>query len=474
MKHFFTTFFTLWVSLYTYGQADLNDFITGQLSDKSVFLEIDYEAMLDSIDALNAALSSNETTGSDDTTESDETAEWGVYTYLKASVVGEHAEDESGWSVALSSDGQILAIGAMKNDDAGNNAGHVRVYQWDLANSEWLQRGVDIDGTSQGDGFGRSVALSADGSILAVGANGNDSFASNSGQTQVFKWDSGTWQQLGEDIYGEVAGDFSGFDVALSHDGETVAIGAPTNGVVANGSARVFSWDEGGAEWLQVGDDLIGEGAGDQFGVSLALSADGTVLAVGASMNDGTGSNAGHVRVYGLTSSNAWSQLGADLDGEMADDRSGYSVSLSSDGEKIAIGAVKNDDNGIRSGHVKVYEWDASSAAWNQLGANIPGEAAYDWSGWSVALAEDGERVAISSTYNDDNGTNAGHVRVYQWNGSSESWEQFGDDIDGEGLEDESGWCIDLSSEGDVLAIGSPGNDDNGTDSGHVRVMVAN
>ena len=172
--------------------------------------------MLDSIDALNAALSSNETTGSDDTTESDETAEWGVYTYLKASVVGEHAEDESGWSVALSSDGQILAIGAMKNDDAGNNAGHVRVYQWDLANSEWLQRGVDIDGTSQGDGFGRSVALSADGSILAVGANGNDSFASNSGQTQVFKWDSGTWQQLGEDIYGEVAGDFSGFDVALS------------------------------------------------------------------------------------------------------------------------------------------------------------------------------------------------------------------------------------------------------------------
>ena len=48
----------------------------------------------------------------------------------------------------------------------------------------------------------------------------------------------------------------------------------------------------------------------------------------------------------------------------------------------------------------------------NQLGANIPGEAAYDWSGWSVALAEEGERVAISSTYNDDNGTNAGHACI--------------------------------------------------------------
>ena len=83
---------------------------------------------------------------------------------------------------------------------------------------------------------------------------------------------------MGEDIYGELAGDFSGFDVALSDDGKTVAIGAPTNGVVSNGSARVFSWNEGSLEWIQVGDDIIGEAAGDQFGVSLSLSADGTVL----------------------------------------------------------------------------------------------------------------------------------------------------------------------------------------------------
>lgn len=462
MSRLIIILFTFLVSINGYGQAELNDFLNGQVSGNRIFLEIDYAGMLDSIDVLNAALSS------------EETAEWGVYTYLNTDLLGEQAGDESGWSVALSSDGQILAVGAMKNDDAGSNAGHVRVYQWDTANADWLQLGEDIDGTNQGDGFGRSVALSADGSILAVGANGNDSYASNSGQTQVFKWDSGTWQQMGEDIYGELAGDFSGFDVALSDDGKTVAIGAPTNGVVSNGSARVFGWNEANLEWIQVGDDIIGEAAGDQFGVSLSLSADGTVLSVGASMNDGAGNNSGHVRIYGLTSSNTWSQLGEDLDGEMIDDRSGYSVSLSSDGLKIAVGAVKNDDNGDRSGHVKVYEWNTLSEVWDQLGASIPGEAAYDWSGWSVALSDDGERVAISSTYNDDNGTNAGHVRVFQWNGSSESWEQFGDDIDGAESEDESGWSIDLSSGGDVLAIGSPGNDDNGADSGHVRVMIAN
>jgi len=105
---------------------------------------------------------------------------------------------------------------------------------------------------------------------------------------------------------------------------------------------------------------------------------------------------------------------------------------------------------------------------------SIPGEAAYDWSGWSVALSLDGNRLAISSTYNDDNGTNAGHVRVYSWDVDSGAWLQYGDDIDGEVSGDESGWSVDLSADGDVLVIGSPGNDDNGTDSGHVRIMVAN
>ena len=123
---------------------------------------------------------------------------------------------------------------------------------------------------------------------------------------------------------------------------------------------------------------------------------------------------------------------------------------------------------------MKVYQWNTISEEWDQLGMSIPGEAAYDWSGWSVALSLDGNRLAISSTYNDDNGTNAGHVRVYSWDVDSGAWLQYGDDIDGEVSGDESGWSVDLSADGDVLVIGSPGNDDNGTDSGHVRIMVAN
>ena len=87
----------------------------------------------------------------------------------------------------------------------------------------------------------------------------------------------------------------------------------------------------------------------------MSLSADGSIVAIGADGHDGiNGENSGHVRVYEWDS-NAWQQKGGDIDGEAADDFSGWSVSLSSDGSIVAIGADGHDGNGNRSGHVRVY-----------------------------------------------------------------------------------------------------------------------
>ena len=102
--------------------------------------------------------------------------------------------------------------------------------------------------------------------------------------------------------------------------------------------------------------DIDGEAAGDQSGFSVALSSDGTRVAIGAPCNDGNGSSAGHVRVYEY-SGGGWAQLGTDIDGEAADDQSGFSVALSSDGTRVAIGALLNDGNGSSAGHVRVYEY---------------------------------------------------------------------------------------------------------------------
>ena len=105
----------------------------------------------------------------------------------------------------------------------------------------------------------------------------------------------------------------------------------------------------------QLGSDIDGEAAGDQSGWSVSLSSDGTIVAIGAPENDGTGSNAGHVRVYHYVGT-SWTQLGGDRDGETASDLSGTSVSLSSDGTIIAIGATGNDGTGTDAGHVRVYK----------------------------------------------------------------------------------------------------------------------
>ena len=123
----------------------------------------------------------------------------------------------------------------------------------------------------------------------------------------------------------------------------------------------------------QIGTDIDGEAAADISGYSVSLSSDGNVLAIGGIYNDGNGTSSGHVRVYS-TNSGVWTQIGADIDGESANDSSGFGLSLSADGSTVAIGAYLNDGNGTDSGHVRVYKNIAD--VWTQIGADIDGEAA--------------------------------------------------------------------------------------------------
>jgi hypothetical protein len=399
---------------------------------------------------------------------------WNVYNFPALSWVqvgsdidGEATYDSSGVSLALSSDGSRLAVGATSNDGInGVNSGHVRVFDWD--GSSWVQVGSDIDGEAAYDYSGFSVDLSSDGNRLAVGAYNNDGNGTDSGHVRVFDWDGSSWIQVGSDIDGEATYDSSGVSLALSSDGSRLAVGADFNNGIngfSSGHVRVYDWD--GSSWVQVGSDIDGEAADDYFGSFVDLSSDGSRLAVGANYNNGiNGFSSGHVRVFDWDGS-SWVQVGSDIDGEAADDLSGWSVDLSSNGNRLAVGAIHNDGNGVSSGHVRVFDWDGSN--WIQVGSDIDGEAAGDLSGWSVGLSSDGNRLAVGAYNNDGNGTNSGHVRVFDWDGSS--WVQVGSDIDGEAAGDLSGWSVDLSSDGNRLAVGATSNDGNGTDSGHVRVF---
>jgi type IX secretion system substrate protein len=382
-----------------------------------------------------------------------------------ADIDGEAAGDVSGLSVSLSADGSIVAIGAPENAGNGKDAGHVRVCK--LISGSWVQQGTDIDGEAAGDVSGWSVSLNADGLIVAIGAPENAGNGKDAGQVRVYKFISGSWVQQGADIDGEATGDFSGRSVSLSADGLTVAIGAPFNDENGGGAGhvRVYKWISGA--WVQQGTDIDGEATGDFSGRSVSLSADGLTVAIGAPFNDGHGDGAGHVRVYKLISG-VWIQQGADIDGEAAGDISGEAVSLSADGSTVAIGAPFNDGNGQSAGHVRVYKW--ISGAWIQQGADIDGEAAGDDSGESVSLNADGSIVAIGATNNAGNSTSAGQVRVYRM--ISGAWVLQGVDINGEAPNDFSG-IVSLNGDGLTVAIGAGNNDNgNGANAGHVRVYA--
>ena len=189
-----------------------------------------------------------------------------------------------------------------------------------------------------------------------------------------------------------------------------MAVGAPGNNS-STGHARVYQYDEVSSVWNQLGIDIDGEAIGDLSGTSVSLSYDGKIVAVGAP------SDISSTRVYQYDEvSSVWNQLGADIDGEATGDLSGTSVSLSYDGKIVAVGAPGNNSS---TGHARVYQYDEVSSVWNQLGIDIDGEATGDLSGTSVAISKDGSKIVIGAEKNNDSGAFAGHARVYAFNSNT-------------------------------------------------------
>lgn len=402
-----------------------------------------------------------------------------AWTQLGNDIDGAATYGQFAYSVSLSGNGLVLAAGAPYHDA---NKGRVRVYEYNPVSLAWSQLGPDIDGEASGDEFGSSVSLSDDGFVLAVAAPKNDGNGSNSGHVRVYIYNHlcSSWDKRGDDIDGEAAGDDSGRSISLSSDGGILAVGAPSNDGNGNidpdsGHVRVYKYDNALNSWDKLGNDIDGGSYNVRSAESVSLSGNGDVLAVGAiQVNANGNTSTGRAQVFKYNNANnSWDQVGADIFGEGAYDNSGSSVSLSSDGGVLAVGARGNSGiNGQYSGHVRVYKYNIASNSWNQVGADIDGEAASDSFGSSVSLSSDGGMVAVGAPFNDANGiSNSGHVRVYKYNNGNNSWDQVGADIDGEAADDRSGWSVSLSNDGGVLAVGAYQADSNGlTNNGRVRV----
>jgi len=324
----------------------------------------------------------------------------------------------------------------------------------------WYQKGIDINGEATSDLSGSAVSMPDRNTVVIGAPYNNNGSITDAGHARVYSWNGSAWVQKGQDINGQWANEHAGSAVCMP-DANTLAIGSPVyNGSMHNeGRVRVYVWD--GVGWYQKGSDIKGEKNYDKAGSSVSMP-DANTVAIGAYMNDGSGTDAGHVRVYKWSGS-AWVQKGTDLDGAASQDMFGWSVSMP-DSNTVAMGAPIHSGNGAQSGQVRVYSWDGF--AWMQKGTDIDGEATNDLSGWSVSMA-DANNIAIGARSNDGNGSNAGQVRIYSWNGSA--WIQKGSDIDGEAAGDGSGYSLCMPDV-NTVAVGAPDNYGNGSEAGHVRI----
>ena len=378
---------------------------------------------------------------------------------------GESMGDQSGWSVALSSGGTILAVGSHqhRSQNSADPIGQVCVYI--NTGGNWTQLGEDLNGVAPGDEFGFSVALSANGTTLAVGAQWADGANGvNSGRVVVYGWNGNAWEARGSSIEGQAGGDEFGFSIALSDDGTVLAAGAWKND---NGGAkpraghvRVLGWN--GTDWSQMGNNLEGSSSGDRFGDAVTLSSDGLTLACNAN-RWGTGTG-GYVRAYHW-SGETWIPRGSTLVGFVPADRSGVSVSLSGDGMVLAVGAGQ-------ANFCRVYGYDGTD--WAEIAQTIrPADAVASPTaqfGYGVALSFAGDTVVIGAIRNNYTESVGGTVLVYRLTSNREEWVQVGQVLTG-GAGDRFGASVAISENGNRVAVGANQRGTGTVATGYVRVF---
>ena len=486
---------------------------------------------------------------------------WRQSAYLKASNPGmfDHfgeggaLDGHIGNAVAVSADGNTIAVGAQhessgarglngnQNDESAYNAGAVYIYT--RSGAAWTQQAyLKASNAGSGDHFGNAVALSADGSTLAVAAfwessgatgvnaNQDDNAIPQAGAVYVFTRRGGAWTQqayikasntgrAGEgDLPGEGElpgeGDQFGFSVALSGDGNILAVGAPSedssaggvNGNQQNDSASsagaVYVFGRTGARWAQQAylksDTPTNFTLGDQFGYSVALNRDGSTLAVGVYDEGGSGRSINAPVDTGRNGSGAayvFRRAGAAWRKEAylktwnaeGGDSWGVAIALSEDGNTLALGSIDEDClcTGVVHAPSDAGATDQKSdmsvgaaamfvrggAGWTQqayIKPSNPSEG--DWFGVRLALSGDGNTLlvgaqnedsaarGINGNQQDESALESGAVYVFTRSGAI--WRQQAY-VKGANTEayDEFGGSVAASRDGGTFLAGARGED---------------
>lgn len=321
-----------------------------------------------------------------------------------------------------------------------------------------MESQIPLVGDEDNSGFGSSVAISGDGKTFAVGAPNK-----SGGQVRLFRYNdvSFKWEMLDtiDGVFSENSA--GGTSISLSKDGNILALGAPND----EGEVHFYKYDVDSYTWVKMGNPNTVVSADRYYytGESISLSDDGETVAIGS--NSGNRDD-GETLIYKFNeNTNTWEQSG-EIIGLEKDGTFGDSVSLSQDGGYVAIAATERKYDG--KGVVRIYKYNSSEEKWEEVGA-FHGSEAEDNFGNSISLKTDKATGAtIVAMGASPPSTRGGYVTVHSFDG--DSWTKLGHNIPVATYTENvkySTTFVDLSDDGNVIAVGSHQDD---TRTGLVRV----
>ncbi|MCI4670303.1 MAG: hypothetical protein MRZ79_19355, partial [Bacteroidia bacterium] len=364
---------------------------------------------------------------------------------LGPNLEGDTYEDLFGNTVAISGDGNRIIASGPGNSVAAHRAGMAKVMEWDGNN--WNQLGSNFLGILSQDQM-NGVAISGNGNTVAVSASFGGQ--NEEGYFRAYNWDGTNWNLQGGIVYGDTLIEGLGSKIELSEDGTRLVVAALSYRQ-SRGRVKVFEWN--GSNWTAIGNSIVGSRSHQLLGYDVAISGDGQRIAVGLPSFQ-LGGGMGRVDLY-QWDSGSWLPMGNGI----AFDGIGTSIDLSHDGSSVIVGDPRNQGNGGIEGAAKVYQWDGTS--WLPRGTTIVGDSPFDLFGYDVAINGDGDRIAVSAINHDLNSQalafETGQVKVYDWSGLD--WIHIGQDIEGESFNDSLGFSLGLSKSGTRMVAGAPSHD---------------
>jgi len=327
--------------------------------------------------------------------------------------------------ITLSKDGSTLAVTGLIA--SSQSIGVVRVYRKNQ-NNVWVQIG-QFSGSGEFDYFGRSVSLSSNGSIVAIGTNKN--------YVKVFHYnDLGYWDDQridGIDNNGLIVDSF-GMCVSISNEGKVLAVSS---------RERIFIYESNSdGEWTVFGKTLLVESLVEEQGElihqTVKLSGDGRTVAI-QDKNP-------HFEVTIYKFNDSWKKIGNGIRQVVTNE----ALDMSDDGSIVAMGNFDSFGGSIR---VFRLQNDKNHSDWFQLGQDIT--MSEKSSIFTFSLSGNGKRLAVSmNTHEIDKRGNSGEVQVFTL--FRNEWVQVGNTITGHLDSDIFGEGLSLSSDGLKVAVACP------------------